>query len=186
MNKVYLVGFMGCGKSAIGKRLSFFTKLPFYDMDHEIVQKTGMTIPQIFETFGEERFREMETEFLQTFRDEKCIIATGGGVAMRKENRTIMRATGLVFFLDAPFRDIWRRIATDKNRPIVQRSTRAEIESLYHKRYDAYKQSAHFMVQTRQRSLSKVTEYIAFQMDRLSSETDSIEIPYDHLRGTQK
>ncbi|REB10187.1 shikimate kinase [Sporosarcina sp. BI001-red] len=186
MNKVYLVGFMGCGKSAIGKRLSFFTKLPFYDMDHEIVQKTGMTIPQIFATYGEERFREMETEFLKTFRDEMCIIATGGGVAMRKENRKLMRESGLVFFLDAPFRDIWRRIATDKNRPIVQRSTRSEIEKLYQKRYDAYKESAHFLVQTRQRSLSKVTEYIAFQMERLSSKSIFITAAQDTSRSTQK
>lgn len=186
MNKVYLVGFMGCGKSAIGKRLSFYTKLPFYDMDHEIVQKTGLTIPQIFATYGEEKFRDMETEFLQTFRDEMCIIATGGGVAMRKENRKLMRESGLVFFLDAPFRDIWRRIATDKNRPIVQRSTRAEVEKLYLKRYNAYKESAHFVVLTRQRSLSKVTEYIAFQMERLSSRTDFRNDPRSIPRRTQK
>ncbi|MDW0108935.1 shikimate kinase [Sporosarcina aquimarina] len=186
MNKVYLVGFMGCGKSAIGKRLSFFTKLPFYDMDHEIVQKTGMTIPQIFETYGEERFRDMETEFLQTFRDEKCIIATGGGVAMREENRKLMRAQGLVFFLDAPFRDIWRRIATDKNRPIVQRSSRSEIETLFHKRYDAYKKSAHFVVLTKQRSLSKVTEYIAFQMERMSGDSDTAQEFETKMNSAQK
>ena len=129
MKKVYLIGYMGCGKSAIGKRLSFATKMPFYDMDTEIVRMTGLTIPQIFEMYGEEYFREMETEFLRTFRDEYCIIATGGGVAMRKENREIMRKTGLVFFLNAPFRDIWRRISTDRNRPIVQRSTRTDLES---------------------------------------------------------
>ena len=134
MKKVYLIGYMGCGKSAIGKRLSFATKMPYYDMDTEIVKKMGLTIPQIFEKYGEECFREMETEFLRTFRDEYCIIATGGGVAMRKENREIMRKTGLVFFLNAPFRDIWRRIATDRNRPIVQRSTRADLEKLFNKR----------------------------------------------------
>ena len=111
MKKVYLIGYMGCGKSAIGKRLSYATRMPFYDMDTEIVRMTGMTIPQIFETYGEEYFRDMETEFLRTFRDEHCIIATGGGVAMRQENREIMRRTGLVFFLNAPFRDIWRRIS---------------------------------------------------------------------------
>ncbi len=73
----------------------------------------------------------METEFLRSFRDEFCIIATGGGVAMREENREIMRKTGIVFFLNAPFRDIWRRIATDSNRPVVQRSSRKELEKLF-------------------------------------------------------
>ena len=98
MKKMYLIGYMGCGKSAIGKRLSFATKMPYYDMDNEIVKKMGMTIPEIFEKYGEEHFRDMETEFLRTFRDEYCIIATGGGVPMRKENREIMRRTGLSFF----------------------------------------------------------------------------------------
>lgn len=99
MRKIYLVGFMGCGKSAIGRRLSFFLKMPYYDMDHEIVRQQGMTIPEIFEKYGEAHFRKIETEFLKNFRDEACIIATGGGVAVNEENRRIMRQTGLVFFL---------------------------------------------------------------------------------------
>lgn len=98
MRKIYLVGFMGCGKSAIGRRLSFFLKMPYYDMDHEIVRQQGMTIPEIFEKYGEAHFRKIETEFLKNFRDEACIIATGGGVAVNEENRRIMRQTGLVFF----------------------------------------------------------------------------------------
>lgn len=170
MKKVYLVGFMGCGKSAIGKRLSFATKMPFYDMDDEIVKRMGMTIPAIFETYGEAYFRDMETEFLRTFRDESCIIATGGGVAMREENRAIMRKTGLVFYLNAPFRDIWRRVATDKNRPIVQRSSRSDLERLFKTRRVNYQQSAHFRVETEHRSLRDITDYIAFQVGRLAGE----------------
>lgn len=99
MRKIYLVGFMGCGKSAVGRQLSYALRLPFYDMDKEIVRQQGMSIPEIFEKFGEEYFRNLETEFLKNFRDEACIIATGGGVPMRQENRQIMRRTGLIFFL---------------------------------------------------------------------------------------
>ena len=58
-----------------------------------------MSIPEIFEKYGEEYFRNLETDFLRNFRDEACIISTGGGVAMNEENRKIMRRTGLVFFL---------------------------------------------------------------------------------------
>lgn len=170
VKRVYLVGFMGSGKSAIGKRLSFATKLPFYDMDTEIERKMGMSIPRIFELYGEAYFRELETEFLRNFRDEYCIIATGGGVAMRRENREIMRKTGLVFFLNAPFRDIWRRIATDKNRPIVQRSTRAELEKLYYDRKPYYLRAGHFKVETERRSLLDITTYIVFQINRLRSD----------------
>ena len=57
MQKIYLVGFMGCGKSLIGRRLSFYLKLPYYDMDQEIVRRQGMTIPEIFERYGEAHFR---------------------------------------------------------------------------------------------------------------------------------
>jgi shikimate kinase len=170
MKKVYLVGYMGCGKSAIGKRLSFATKVPFYDMDHEIVKMTGLSIPQIFELHGEEYFRNLETEFLLTFRDEYCIIATGGGVAMRKVNREVMRKTGLVFFLNAPFRDIWRRISTDRNRPIVQRLSRSDLEGLFNVRKPLYLQSAHFKVETENRSLRDIVDYIAFQISRLKGE----------------
>lgn len=63
MRKVYLVGFMGCGKSAIGRRLSYYLKMPYYDMDQEIVRREKMTIPEIFEKYGEEHFRQLETDF---------------------------------------------------------------------------------------------------------------------------
>lgn len=169
MNKVYLVGFMGSGKSAIGKRLSTLLDIPFYDMDAEIVKRTGMTIPQIFETYGEPKFREMETEFLRQFPDEFCIIATGGGVAMRAENREIMRQTGLVFYLNSTFRDIWRRVSTDTNRPIVQRSSRGDLEALFLKRKPLYLQSAHIRVETTNRSLNDITQYIGFQVLRLKN-----------------
>ncbi|MHA6259506.1 shikimate kinase [Sporosarcina sp. CAU 1771] len=171
MKKVYLIGYMGCGKSAIGKRLSFATRLPFYDMDTEIEKKVGMSIPKIFETYGEAYFREQETEFLRTFRDEYCIIATGGGVPMKRENREIMRHTGIVFYLNAPFRDIWRRISTDKNRPIVQRSTRNELEEIFKGRLPHYLSTAHFKVETEKRTLRQITDYLAFQVDRLKGDS---------------
>lgn len=169
MRKIYLVGFMGCGKSAIGRRLSYYLKMPYYDMDHEIVRQQGMTIPEIFEKYGESRFREIETEFLRTFRDEACIIATGGGVAIREENRKIMRRTGLVFFLDALFDDIYMRIRNDKNRPIVQTSTEQELKELYLYRRKFYREAGHIQVLTANRSLRQIIEYIGFQVNRLKS-----------------
>lgn len=170
MRKIYLVGFMGSGKSAIGRRLSFYLKMPYYDMDHEIVRQQGMTIPEIFEKYGEQRFREIETEFLQNFRDEACIISTGGGVAMNEENRKIMRRTGLVFFLDARFEDIYVRIRHDKNRPIVQRTTEQELEALYNSRRKFYREAGHIQVLTANRTLRQIVEYIAFQVNRLKGE----------------
>ncbi|HWI48192.1 MAG TPA: shikimate kinase [Rummeliibacillus sp.] len=170
MRKVYLVGYMGSGKSAIGRRLSYFLRMPYYDMDKEIVRREKMTIPEIFEQKGEAYFRKIETEFLRDFRDEFCIISTGGGVAMNAENRKIMRQTGLVLFLDATFPDIWKRIHKDKNRPIVQRSTKQELEDLFYQRRKYYKSAAHINIRTEGRSLRQIVEYAAFQVTRLKGE----------------
>ncbi|MGE7090750.1 shikimate kinase [Lysinibacillus sp. NPDC048646] len=170
MRKIYLVGFMGCGKSALGRRLSYLLKLPYYDMDHEIVRQQGMTIPQIFEKYGEARFREIETEFLKNFRDEACIISTGGGVAVNKENRKIMRCSGLVFFLDATFEDIYKRIQHDQNRPLVQSSTKEELEELYHYRRKFYREAGHIQVLTAGRTIRNILEYLVFQVKRLKGE----------------
>ena len=170
MNKIYLVGFMGSGKSAIGRRLSFALKLPYYDMDREIEKKMDMEISEIFATYGEEYFRDLETTFLKEFRDEHCIISTGGGVAMREENRQIMKKTGLVFHLCASFPFIWLRIAKDKRRPIVQRSTKEEIESLYYKRRKLYFQAAHITIKTDGMTLRQVTDTLAYHVKRLKSE----------------
>ncbi len=170
MKRIYLVGFMGCGKSAVGRRLSFLLKKPYYDMDKEIARQMGMTIAAIFETRGEAYFRELETQFLKNLKEEDCIISTGGGVAMREVNRRIMRKTGLVLFLDAPFREIWRRIHKDPKRPIVVNSTKEQIEALYKKRYPHYKAAAHITIRTEFRTLRQITQYAAFQVNRLKGE----------------
>ncbi|GLC88721.1 shikimate kinase [Lysinibacillus piscis] len=170
MRKIYLVGFMGSGKSVLGRRLSYLLKIPYYDMDHEIVRQQGMTIPQIFEKYGEARFREIETEFLKTFRDEACIISTGGGVAINAENRTIMRRSGLVFFLDATFEDVYTRIQHDTNRPIVQSSTKEELYKLFQYRRKFYREVGHIQVLTEGRSLRQILDYLVFQAKRLKGE----------------
>jgi shikimate kinase len=170
LNKIFLVGFMGSGKSAIGRRLSYFLKMPYYDMDREIVRQQGMSIPEIFEKHGEAYFRQLETEFLDNFRSEACIIATGGGVAMKEENRKLMRKNGLVFFLDATFEDIYVRIRNDKNRPIVQQTSKEELEKLFTARRKFYRESAHIQVLTEGRSLRNIVEYIGFQVNRLKGE----------------
>ncbi|MBD7943894.1 MULTISPECIES: shikimate kinase [Psychrobacillus] len=170
MYKIYLVGFMGSGKSAVGRRLSYLLKMPYYDMDKEIVKRQKMSIPEIFEQHGEAYFRNLETEFLLNFRKESCIISTGGGVATLDRNIKIMRNNGLVLFLDATFEDIWIRIKNDKNRPIVQRSTKEELQLLFNTRRRSYKKAAHITIRTENRHLRQITEYAGFQVNRLKGE----------------
>lgn len=161
---------MGSGKSSVGRRLSYLLKMPYYDMDKEIVKSQKKSISEIFEQDGEAYFRNIETEFLQNFRNEACIISTGGGVAMKEKNIQIMRSTGLVLYLDASFDDIWMRIKSNKNRPIVQQSTREELEQLYKSRKRNYKKAAHITIHTEYRPLRQVTEYAGYQVNRLKGE----------------
>jgi len=161
---------MGSGKSSVGRRLSYLLKMPYYDMDKEIVKSQKKSISEIFEQDGEAYFRNIETEFLQNFRDEACIISTGGGVAMKEKNIQIMRSTGLVLYLDASFDDIWMRIKSNKNRPIVLQSTREELEQLYKSRRRNYKKAAHITIHTEYRPLRQVTEYAGYQVNRLKGE----------------
>ena len=89
---------------------------------------------------------------------------------MNAHNRAIMRESGLVLFLDATFPDIWKRIHKDKNRPIVQQSTKEELEALYHERRKYYKQCSHISVRTEDRTLRQIVEYCGFQVNRLKGE----------------
>jgi shikimate kinase len=118
---VYLIGLMGAGKTTIGRSLAKRLGLSFIDTDKEIEARTGVSIPTIFEIEGEEGFRKRETQVLREAAEKSaCIVATGGGAAVREENRRIMRESGYVVYLDASPQMLWERTRHDKNRPLLQ------------------------------------------------------------------
>ena len=104
MKQIYLCGFMGCGKSTIGKALAKQLSIPYYDLDQLIEEKAGMPIPEIFSRFGEEHFRLLEREVLLASGQRKpAVIATGGGIFTNPENGRLIRSLGTVVFLNTPF-----------------------------------------------------------------------------------
>lgn len=123
---IILVGFMGSGKTTIGKRVAKaltekYCNYRFIDMDNEIEKKTGMKISFIFEKFGEEYFRELETELCEELSNTKlCVIATGGGVIKSKNNMTLLKKSGIVVYLKANTEHIYRNIKDDTSRPLLQ------------------------------------------------------------------
>lgn len=121
---VYLCGFMGCGKSTIGRLLAKKLGREFVDLDDYIVQREGMSIPQIFEQRGENYFREVEAVALSELSAAAGVVATGGGTLLKKENGDCAKSMGTVVFIDAPFDICYERIKGDKNRPIAYNSTR--------------------------------------------------------------
>jgi len=159
MRAIYLTGFMGCGKTTVGKILGETMKLPVIDMDEEIVRQTGKTIPQIFSEQGEEGFRLIETECLKQVPTVDAIITTGGGIVIKEENRKWMNENGLTIFLHCDFEILYQRIYDDENRPLAKNNSKREIWDLYQKREPLYKE-AHYIIKTSSLSPNEVAEKV--------------------------
>lgn len=133
-----MTGFMGAGKTAVGKRLAHRLGLPFVDLDREIEERSGRTIPELFRERGEAGFRALESEVLVSRGSgARSVIATGGGVVERAPNVAAMLATGRVLWLDVPFDTLLFRLARSKEeRPLFRDPEQAR--KLYESRLGAY------------------------------------------------
>ncbi|MCI0413155.1 shikimate kinase [bacterium] len=134
--RIYLTGFMGSGKSTVGRLLSEQTGLPFIDLDQEIEYKLSLSPAEVFERYGEPFFRNQETELLQKFQMDPLIIATGGGCFIH--NREWMLQQGAVLFLDVPYAQLVSRLGADPTRPLWKNA-----EKLYTDRHEEYKKAHH-------------------------------------------
>jgi shikimate kinase len=122
---IYLVGFMGCGKSTVGRALAEELGWHFSDLDEDVERSVGISIPQIFDTRGEAAFRELETTALhhrvhtvQSGRPQ--VISLGGGAFLSEENYQLVSNNGVTVWLDCPFSMIERRVATETHRPLAR------------------------------------------------------------------
>lgn len=138
MKTLFLCGFMGCGKSTIGESLAKLMNLPFIDLDSYIVDKVGMTIPDIFARHSEQYFRSLESKYIGELTGESAVIATGGGALINPDNASLARKGGFVIFLDAEFDTCYMRIRGDENRPLVMSKTPKELEELFSMRRELY------------------------------------------------
>ncbi len=138
-NNIYLVGLMGSGKTTIGRSLAKRLELDFIDSDREIELRTGVSIPTIFEIEGEDGFRKREAQMIADLaRVPGRVIATGGGVVLRQENRTNLMASGFVVYLNVPPQTLWERTRHDRNRPLLQVADPLGKLSELHAQRDAY------------------------------------------------
>ena len=142
-SKIVLVGMMGSGKTTIGKLLSKEFSLPFYDSDEEIVKKLGMSIVDIFQSQGEEVFREEEAKTIKKIlRKDQYICALGGGSLLSQEIRDIVKKDIISIWLQASVDDLYERLKDDKSRPKLDvMDTRNEIFNLNQQREKFYKMS---------------------------------------------
>ncbi|AMO38594.1 MULTISPECIES: shikimate kinase [Thauera] len=149
MTCLILIGMMGAGKTTVGKELARRRNVRFADCDHEIVARTGVSVPTIFEIEGETGFRRRETLMMDELtREPDIVIATGGGVVTTPENRDLMRERGVVIYLNVPPQVLFERTRHDRNRPLLQvENPRQRIEELYLARDPLYREVADLIVE---------------------------------------
>lgn len=162
MKNLYLVGMMGAGKTCIGRMVAQRAKCRFIDTDQFVENRVGLSVTEIFETEGEEGFRDRETETLR-FLSQKhnCIISTGGGSVLRDENIELMRKSGTVVWLKRDLNKVLesRRIRT---RPLLAEDPTVIFE-LMEKREPQYKKACHFVVyndEDRDRAVEEILRII--------------------------
>ena len=180
MNKrtnIYLTGFMGSGKTTVGRCLSGLLGLPFTDLDALIEEREGMSIPQIFEEGGESAFRSEETEALRAVSggiaitpnaetdcpDEafRSVVSCGGGIVLSPANRKILKATGAVVFLTVSPEQVIARLSGDTGRPLIKGRNPEDIRRMMDERLPLYLETADFSVDTEGKSPDEIAREIA-------------------------
>ncbi len=138
-----LIGMPGAGKSSVGRRLGALLGVPFVDSDQEIEKAAGMTIPQIFETYGEPAFRDGERKVIARLLDgEPKVLSTGGGAFMNEETRKLIKDKALSLWIKAPFDVLFERVSRTDDRPLLRKGDPATIlRDLMRTREPVYEQA---------------------------------------------
>ena len=159
---IFLIGFMGCGKSTVADFLVRKYGMQRIEMDQQIEKEEGMTIAQIFAEKGESYFRELETALLKKLQTQKnTVVSCGGGTAMREENVQIMKAQGKIVLLLAEPETIYNRVKNSHNRPLLEGNMNVPyIQQLLEARMPKYEAAADVCVHTDGKSMTKICEEV--------------------------
>lgn len=170
MKNVILIGFMGCGKTTVGIRLSYRIRRVLEDTDKRIEKEQGKSISEIFSSEGEGYFRDLETVLLEKLLQEKyCrIISTGGGLPMREENRRLLRELGTVIYLRIKPETVYQRLKNDTTRPLLQcEDPLSRIRDLMEQRMPLYEQAAHIVIDVDDKDMEQVLESITDSLRKI-------------------
>ena len=162
MKNIFLIGFMGSGKSTVSKMLAEKLGVARVEMDERIVQEQGMPITEIFEKFGEAHFRDIETDLIRRLQEQDgVVVSCGGGAVLREENRKMMKESGAIVLLTATPETILERVKHSTDRPILNGNMNVKyIAELMEKRRACYEEAADFGVETDGKSSEVICEEI--------------------------
>jgi shikimate kinase len=175
---ISLIGMPGSGKSTVGRQLARHLDVRFFDSDAEIEKRIGMPIRTYFETEGEGRFRELESSVLSELaRGDRLVLATGGGIVLREENRHALRNASTVVYLRSSPEELFRRLRHDTHRPLLQvGDPLRKLRELSHERDPLYRQAAHFVIEIGRPSVPTLLNMILMQLE-LSGIVDPSLVP---------
>ena len=159
MKHIIMIGFMGAGKTSVGKRLACHLKMEFKDTDDLIVQEQKMPVNQIFAEYGEPYFRRLETEILKKLLQTKTnmVISVGGGLPMTEENQPLLKELGTVVYLQADVETLMGRLKKDTSRPLLKGGDlRKKITDLMEARESAYEKVADVRSHTDKKAFSEI------------------------------
>lgn len=162
IRNIILIGFMGAGKTIVGKSLASVLAKPFIDTDKMVEESVGVTIQTIFETLGEERFRELESEVVENMAGIKgAVIATGGGIVKDSANIAFLKKNGFVVYLFAGADVLYQRILEESGRPLADRmKDQTDLEMMLAERDPLYRKAADLLVDTTDKTVKTIENEI--------------------------
>lgn len=159
---IFLIGFMGCGKSTVAAKLNRMYGMNVVEMDQMIEKEQHLSIPEIFERYGEEHFRNLESELLKKIQlGSNQVVSCGGGVVLREQNVAEMKKNGRIVLLTAKPENVLKRVKGNDDRPILKgKKNVQDIAQLMEKRREKYEAAADFVVATDDKQVRAICEEI--------------------------
>ncbi|BBF41900.1 shikimate kinase I [Lachnospiraceae bacterium KM106-2] len=162
-DNIILIGFMGCGKTTVGKQLAKRLGYQFLDTDQYIEDKSKMKISHIFAEYGEEYFRALETAAVKKLIEttHKTVISSGGGLPLREENARLLQELGQVFFLNVSKEEVYRRLKGDTTRPLLRgKNPEEKIDQMMKYRVPIYKNAAEYEINVDKKNVEELVNEI--------------------------
>lgn len=172
MKNIFLIGFMGTGKSTVARCMREKFHMEIIEMDELIAEREGMSIPEIFGKYGEEYFRDLETKFLVEIQEkDNFVVSCGGGIVLRQQNIKEMKKNGNIVLLTASPETILERVKYDNKRPLLRGKKNVEaIREMMEARRESYEGVADITIHIDRKGAARICKEIRKKLKRLENE----------------